>query len=159
MSLSLKTSQLLFLAEPSENVLITYEVFHYLKTYEVLHYLKTYAAKKMCSMAVKTDMNKAYDRFEWGFIQVVLERLGFHKIWVNWIMQCITSMFYSFLFNGTTKGCVLPTRGIRQEVLSHPIFSSYVLKFSQVYAKWLKKKGNYQVSEWQSKAPESSTYC
>ena len=41
--------------EISDNVLITHEV---------LHYLKTSGAKKNCSMAVKTDISKAYDRLE-----------------------------------------------------------------------------------------------
>lgn len=39
----------------SDNVIINHEV---------LHFLKTSVAKKHCSMAVKTDMSKAYDRLE-----------------------------------------------------------------------------------------------
>lgn len=45
-----------------ENVLITHEV---------LHFLKNSKAEKRCSMAVKTDMTKAYDRLEWDFIALV----------------------------------------------------------------------------------------
>lgn len=47
-------------------------------TYEVLHYLKRSQAKKHVSMAVKTDMSKAYDRIEWNFIEAVLAKFGFH---------------------------------------------------------------------------------
>lgn len=89
----------------SDNVLITHEA---------LHYLKTSYAKERCYMAVKTDMSKAYDRLEWDFIQLVLERLGFHSKWVTWMMQCIVTVSYSFLVNGTAKGLVLPERGMRQ---------------------------------------------
>lgn len=46
----------------SDNVLITHEV---------LHYLKSSDAEKHCSMAVKTDISKAYDRLEWPFIRQV----------------------------------------------------------------------------------------
>ena len=89
----------------TDNVLITHEV---------LHYLKISGAEKICYMAVKTDMSKAYDRLEWDFIRLVLERLGFHQKWVNWIMQCICTVSYSFLLNGSAQGSVIPSRGIRQ---------------------------------------------
>ena len=55
-------------------------------THEVLHYLKTSGAKRRCFMAVKTDMSKAYDRIEWDFIKHVMEKMGFHPKWVEWIM-------------------------------------------------------------------------
>ncbi|XP_013625016.1 PREDICTED: uncharacterized protein LOC106331249 [Brassica oleracea var. oleracea] len=89
----------------ADNVLITHEV---------LQFLKTSKAEIRCSMAVKTDMSKAYDRIEWQFISDVLYRLGFHAIWINWIMQCITTVSYSYLINETVYGNVLPLRGIRQ---------------------------------------------
>lgn len=89
----------------TDNVLITHEV---------LHYLKTSKAQERCFMAVKTDMSKAYDRLEWDFIRAVLERMGFHQKWTHWIMQCITTVSYSFLLNGSAQGSVLPNRGIRQ---------------------------------------------
>ena len=89
----------------TDNVLITHEV---------LHYLKTSGAEKTCYMAVQTDMSKAYDRLEWNFIRLVLERLGFHHKWINWLMQCICTVSYSFLLNGSAQGLVTPSRGIRQ---------------------------------------------
>jgi len=84
-------------------------------THETLHYLKTSDAQVRCYMAVETDMNKAYDRIEWDFIRLVLERMGFHGQWINWIMQCIITVSYSYLLNGTAKGLVIPERGIKQE--------------------------------------------
>ncbi|XP_010474119.1 PREDICTED: uncharacterized protein LOC104753583 [Camelina sativa] len=89
----------------SNNVLITHEV---------LHYLKTSGAVKRCFMAVKTDMSKAYDRLEWDFIKVALDQMGFHQTWIKWIMQCVSTVSYSFLINDQAKGLVLPQRGIRQ---------------------------------------------
>lgn len=89
----------------SDNVLITHEV---------LHFLKASKAEKRCTMAVKTDMSKAYDRVEWNFIAKVLKRLGLHDIWTNWIMQCVTMVTYSYLVNDTSYGEVRPFRGIRQ---------------------------------------------
>ena len=83
-------------------------------THEVLHTLKTSKAEQGVSMAVKMDMSKAYDRLEWNFISSVLERLGFHHLWIGLIMQCISTVTYSFLINGSPRGKVSPSRGIRQ---------------------------------------------
>lgn len=65
-------------------------------------------------MAVKTDMSKAYDRIEWNFVAQVLERLGFHSKWIMWIMECITTISYSYLINDSAYGLIKPKRGIRQ---------------------------------------------
>ncbi|XP_018487967.1 uncharacterized protein LOC108858552 [Raphanus sativus] len=89
----------------SDNILITHEV---------LQYLKTSKAQKKCTMAVKTDMSKAYDRVEWKFIAQLLQRLGFHEKWINLIMQCVTTVSYTYLINDSVKGYVTPCRGIRQ---------------------------------------------
>lgn len=65
-------------------------------------------------MAVKTDMSKAYDRIEWNFLAVVLEKLGFAARWIQWVMACVKSVSYSFLLSGEPQGLVTSSHGIRQ---------------------------------------------
>ncbi|KAL0003813.1 hypothetical protein SO802_011374 [Lithocarpus litseifolius] len=85
-----------------------------LVAFEIMHYLNNKREGKESFMAVKLDMSKAFDRVEWGFIEAVMEKLGFHERWIGLIMHCITTVTYSILINGTTYGCISPTRGLRQ---------------------------------------------
>lgn len=65
-------------------------------------------------MALKLDMSKTYDRMEWGFLQVVMLRMGFHERWVETIMHYISSMSYSVVVNGEIEERFRPNRGLRQ---------------------------------------------
>lgn len=44
-------------------------------------------------MAIKLEMGKAYDRFDCDFIRKCFIDLGFSDIWINWVMQSITTPF------------------------------------------------------------------
>ena len=85
-----------------------------LVAFELMHYLDHKREGNDCFMAVKPDMSKAYDRVKWGFIEKVMERMGFHEKWINLIMSCITTVTYSVLINGVARGCIAPSRGLHQ---------------------------------------------
>ena len=85
-----------------------------LVAFELMHYLDHKREGNDCFMAVKLDMSKAYDRVKWGFIEKVMERMGFHEKWINLIMSCITTVTYSVLINGVARGCIAPSRGLHK---------------------------------------------
>lgn len=43
-----------------------------------------------------------------------MRRTGFAKKWINWIMQCVTTVSYAVKFNGKLLEWFSPTRGLRQ---------------------------------------------
>ena len=96
-------NQSAFLSEQliTDNVLVTFEL---------MHYLDNKRDGKDCYMVVKLDMSKIYDRVEWSFIEKVMERFGFHEKWISLIMRYITTVTYSILVNGVAQGCIVPTR-------------------------------------------------
>jgi hypothetical protein len=65
-------------------------------------------------MALKLDMEKAFDSMEWDFILKILHLMGFHPTWIQWIKQCITTSSFSILLDGAPFGKFFPTRGLRQ---------------------------------------------
>ena len=65
-------------------------------------------------MVIKTDMSKAYDIIEWAFLAKILNQLGFDSVWVNWVMECVSTVSYAYLINGAPFGKVQPNRGLRQ---------------------------------------------
>ena len=65
-------------------------------------------------MAIKLDLQKAYDRVNWKFIQAVLLHFGFNDTFTNWIISCISSVSFEVLVNGGKSERFMPSRGLRQ---------------------------------------------
>ncbi|CAL1354917.1 unnamed protein product [Linum trigynum] len=82
--------------------------------HELMHYLKIKTRGKKGYMALKVDMEKAYDRVEWAFLLGVLDKMGFSSVWRDWIHECLRSSSFTILMNGNPSGYFSPTRGLRQ---------------------------------------------
>jgi hypothetical protein len=57
--------------------------------FECIHAIQRGSGDRENFCAYKLDLSKAYDRVDWGFLQDILVKMGFHCKWVHWIMTCV----------------------------------------------------------------------
>ena len=107
---------------------------------EILHAMKKKKGKTSW-MALKIDMEKTYDRLEWGFLEKVLHCFGFPSSWIQWVMQCVSTMSFSILINGSPFGFFRPQRGVRQGPLSPFLF----VLAAEVLARLIEKEASCNV--------------
>lgn len=70
-------------------------------------------------MAIKVDLEKAYNRLEWSFIHKVLQAFHFPHHLTKLIMSCVSTTSISIQVNGSKINSFLPSRGIKQR---NPLF-------------------------------------
>lgn len=78
----------------TDNVLVACEIMHTLKN-------KRIGIKGQ--MALKLEISKTYDRVEWDFLKLMMERMGFVQSWVDFVMKCLISVFHSIILNGAKE--------------------------------------------------------
>uniref|UniRef100_A0A803QFT1 Reverse transcriptase domain-containing protein n=1 Tax=Cannabis sativa TaxID=3483 RepID=A0A803QFT1_CANSA len=83
-------------------------------SFEIMHYMKRKSSGKNGVMAMKLDMSKAYDRVEWGYLQAILQRMGFDDHMVKLFMACVSTAKYQVSHAGKEFGNIIPGRGLRQ---------------------------------------------
>ncbi|KAA3488040.1 LINE-type retrotransposon LIb DNA [Gossypium australe] len=88
----------------SDNIIIAQEIIHSMRSRR--------GNKKW--MAIKLDLEKAYDRVSWRFIEVSLEAAGVPEKIRKVIMTAISSSIMQILWNGVPSRSFKPVRGIRQ---------------------------------------------
>ena len=64
-------------------------------------------------MVIKLDLEKAYDRMRWEFIQDTLLQMRLPSQLIAMIMHCVSSCSLNILWNGEPSGAFQPTRGLR----------------------------------------------
>lgn len=62
----------------------------------------------------KLDLEKAYDRVDWGFLSYLMHHTGFGDKRCHWVMESVSSAKLSILINGSPKGFFSTQRGLHQ---------------------------------------------
>ncbi|GKV08436.1 hypothetical protein SLEP1_g20063 [Rubroshorea leprosula] len=78
---------------------------------EVLHDMKR---SNKAGLIFKADFEKAYDNVEWGFLDYMMDKLGFKVKWRNWMKECVSTATVSVLINGSPTEEFHVGRGLRQ---------------------------------------------
>lgn len=89
-------------------------------------------------MAVKIDMEKAFDFMEWSSISKIFNSLGFHSRWVKWIGECITTVSFLVVINGESVDPIHPTRSLREGDLLSPFL--FILGSEVLYTLLIKEE-------------------
>eukprot|EP00253_Pinus_taeda_P032540 PITA_32540 len=80
-------------------------------SHEIIHSLKH---SKKPGMLLKIDLSKAFDSISWDYMEKILSAFGFANAWIRWIMNLVSSSFFSILINGIPSSTFCPSRGLRQ---------------------------------------------
>ena len=80
---------------------------------------------------------KAYDSIEWPFLKCVMQEMSFAFKFINWVMNCVSTVSYSILINGFACIPFRAQKGLRQ---GDPM-SSFLFALSMEYfRRCLKRK-------------------
>lgn len=97
-------SSVIALRNISDNIIIVQEIIHYMKT----------TKSKKGWMVVKVDLEKAYDRIWWDFLEDTLHDVGLPATIVRTIMYYVSSSTLQLLWNGSLSEEFSPSRGVHQ---------------------------------------------
>lgn len=81
------------------------------------------------NVAVKLDMQKAYDRVNWFALIKVMRRIGFYETWIDLIWRVISNCWFSVLINGRSCSFFKSIRGLCQ---GDPISTSFFIIVAEV---------------------------
>uniref|UniRef100_A0A803QNQ6 Reverse transcriptase domain-containing protein n=1 Tax=Cannabis sativa TaxID=3483 RepID=A0A803QNQ6_CANSA len=81
---------------------------------EVIHAINNRKHGKVGWAALKLDMEKAFDKVEWAYIDHILHHFGFPDPFISLILNCLSSVSFRLRINNCLSHQIFPSRGIRQ---------------------------------------------
>lgn len=90
--------------QASDNIIVTQEILHDLQK----------KRGKIGGMSFKIDLEKAYDKISWEFLEKTLINFNFDRKWISLIMSCVTKGETAILWNGYPLEPFKSVRGLRQ---------------------------------------------
>ncbi|KAL2237446.1 UNVERIFIED_CONTAM: hypothetical protein Sindi_0936300 [Sesamum indicum] len=87
----------------ADNILLAQEMTHHL---DMSH--------SKGNLILKLDMSKAYDRVNWKFLYMILEKMGFPTRFIVLIKNAIEHCWFTILVNGEPSGFFKSSQGLRQ---------------------------------------------
>lgn len=82
--------------------------------FKIIHYVKRKNTGQEGEVALKLDINKAYDLVKCQYLKHIMEKMGFDQQWINWMLLSVTTVEYNVCVNGSLVGPVSLSRGLRQ---------------------------------------------
>lgn len=96
-------------------------------------------------MSIKLDMSKVYDRVQWNYLAKVMTVMSFKPSFIGLIMSCVVSASFSVLVNGSSKGHIKSTKGLRQrDLLSPYLFILYTEGLIRLLS-----NSNHELTTWE----------
>lgn len=75
-------------------------------------------------MAIKVDLEKAFDQLKWDFVEDTLQNAGLPKTLIKFIMTCITTPSMQVIWNGKLSQHFPRVEALQKVILSHLTSSS-----------------------------------
>lgn len=83
----------------------------------------------MGALIAKIDLEKTYDRIDWGFLESVTDTVGFQKPMADVIMNTIKSTTLSVIWNGDRLETLHRNEDCVRETHCHPTSLFFVWKY------------------------------
>ena len=71
-------------------------------------------ALKHPTIMLKLDISKAFGTIQWAFLLEVLQRMGFGRMWTNWMAGILATSSTHVMVNGTPGAPIHSCKGLRQ---------------------------------------------
>nr|GEY09756.1 RNA-directed DNA polymerase, eukaryota, reverse transcriptase zinc-binding domain protein [Tanacetum cinerariifolium] len=98
-------------------------------------------------VAMKINIQKAYDTDNWQFLESNLREFGFHEKMVGWIVKCVTTASFSICVNGERFGYFKGGRGLRQDDPMSPyLFTLMIEVLTLIVKDKVEKNKNFSKS-------------